>query len=89
MEDFGGPTHETFPQEVIDAGTRLMQQMFTAWLAQHPGMATQGDGEDVVMADASADLPPEEQLAELRRCVEQFRPQIESNAWAQSLIASL
>ena len=45
------------------------------------------DGEDVVMRDE--DASPEEQLEELRRCVEQFRPRIESNPWAQSLLAAL
>lgn len=68
----------------MEEGTKIVEELLRAWAA-----SSGNDGEDVVMADASADLSPEEQLAELRRCVEQFRPQIESNAWAQSLIASL
>ena len=60
-----------------------MEEMLRAWASSQSGH----DGEDVVMGDE--DASPEEQLEELRRCVEQFRPRIESNAWAQNLIASL
>lgn len=59
-----------------------MEEMLRAWAAK-----SGQDGEDVVMGDE--DASPEEQLEELKRCVEQFRPKIESNPWAQSLLASL
>jgi DNA mismatch repair protein MSH2 len=34
------------------------------------------------------DVSQEAQLAELRQCVEEFRPRIEQNAWVQSLLTS-
>lgn len=38
---------------------------------------------------SAVDLPIEDQLAELKHCMDQFRPQIESNAWLQYVIESL
>ena len=35
------------------------------------------------------DDSPEAQVKELCKCMEQFRPQIESNAWVQRVLASL
>ena len=67
---------------MVEEGTKLVEEMLRAWASK-----TGHDGEDVVMGVEEAS--PEEELEELKRCVEQFRPQIESNAWAQSLIASL
>ena len=70
------------PPEVVEEGTKIIEEMLHAWASK-----SAHDGEDVVMDDD--DVSPEEQLEELRRCVEQFRPRIESNPWAQSLLAAL
>ncbi len=67
---------------MIEEGTKIVEEMLRAWASR-----SADDGEDVVMGDEHAS--PEEQLEVLKRCVEQFRPKIESNPWAQSLLASL
>ncbi len=67
---------------MIEEGTKIVEEMLRTWASK-----STDDGEDIVMDDD--DVSPEEQLEELRRCVEQFRPRIESNAWAQGLLASL
>ena len=66
--------------EVTEEGIRIVEDLLRKW-----AQSTSSDGEDVVMEDIS----PEVQLEELRRCVEEFRPQIQRNAWVQSLITSL
>ena len=63
-------------------GTKIVEELLLAWSSK-----STNDGEDIVMGDE--EVPPEDQLEELRRCVEQFRPRIESTPWAQSLVASL
>ncbi|EJD43340.1 DNA mismatch repair protein [Auricularia subglabra TFB-10046 SS5] len=83
LEDFSGPAQEAFSQDVIDAGTRLMQEMLSTWLAQHPGTATQGDDGDVVMEDATADIDA------LKQCYEQYRLELEANPWCRSVLAGL
>ncbi|RPD65678.1 DNA mismatch repair protein [Lentinus tigrinus ALCF2SS1-7] len=83
LEDFNHEEVEPdLPPEVIEEGTKIIEEMLRTWASK-----STHDGEDVVMDDD--DVSPEEQLDELRRCVEQFRPRIESNAWAQGLLASL
>ncbi|KAH9941212.1 DNA mismatch repair protein [Epithele typhae] len=83
LEDFARDKSEPeLPDDVVEEGAKIIEDMLRLW-------ASSGghDGEDVVMEDE--DASPEDQLAELRRCVEQFRPRIESNAWAQGIIAAL
>ncbi|KZV87734.1 DNA mismatch repair protein [Exidia glandulosa HHB12029] len=87
LEDFGGEGQETFPQEVIDAGTRLMQQMFAAWLEQHPDPTAAGDGEDVTMD--MDDVGDAAELDTLKQCYEQYRTELEANPWCRSVLAGL
>ncbi|PIL27652.1 hypothetical protein GSI_10804 [Ganoderma sinense ZZ0214-1] len=83
LEDFNHEKLEPeLPADVVEEGTKLVEEMLRAWASK-----TGHDGEDVVMGDEEAS--PEEQLEELKSCVEQFRPRIESNLWAQSVLASL
>ena len=83
LEDFNHEKSEPeLPADVVEEGTKLVEEMLRAWASR-----TGHDGEDVVMGDEEAS--PEEELEELKRCVEQFRPRIESNPWAQSVLASL
>ncbi|KAI0646460.1 DNA mismatch repair protein [Trametes meyenii] len=84
LEDFNHEKAEPdLPPDVVEEGTRIVEQLLKEWAATQGGQ----DGEDVVMGDEGAD--PDAQLEELKRCVEKFRPQIEGNPWAQSLLASL
>lgn len=68
--------------EVVDEGTRIVEELLRTW-ASH---VSEQDG-DIIMADA--DDSSENQLEELKKCVDQFRPRIESNAWVQHVLASL
>ncbi|KAI9065630.1 DNA mismatch repair protein [Trametes sanguinea] len=84
LEDFSAhKTEPELPPEVVEEGTRIVEELLRTWAETQSG----NDGEDVVMADE--DSSPEAQLEELKRCVEKFRPQIESNPWAQHVLTSL
>jgi len=81
LEDFGGDDKESEPQiskETTEEGIRIVEELLRAWTSDK-------DGDDVVMSD---DLSPEAQLEELKRCVDEFRPRIETNEWLQSLLTS-
>lgn len=83
LEDFGGPNQqEAFSQDVIDAGTSLMQQMLSSWVEQHPATGA-ADGEDVEMDDSAAELDT------LKKCYEQYRTELEANPWCRSVLAGL
>ncbi|KZP28118.1 DNA mismatch repair protein [Athelia psychrophila] len=90
LEDFGHTEKESERQapnagvspEITEEGIEIVQQLLKTWASE-----SNTDGEDVVMAED--DLSPEAQLEALRNCVEQFRPQIEGNAWLQEMITSL
>lgn len=72
--------------EVVEEGTKLVEHLLKTWA----GGASGQDGEDVVMADDEEDLgDPESQLAELKKCFEQFQPQLEGNAWVKQVLSTL
>ena len=72
--------------EVVEEGTKLVEQLLKTWA----GGASGQDDEDIVMADDEEDLgDPEAQLAELKKCFEQFRPQLEGNAWVKQVLSTL
>lgn len=83
LEDFAVGQHpqQEHSDEVTEEGIRIVEDLLRKWSESTGG----DDGGDVIMEDIS----PEAQLTELRRCVEQFRPQMEQNAWVQSLLDSL
>lgn len=56
--------------------------MLTAWVSQVSG------SDDAMIVDGEEELDPEAQLAELKKCMEEFQPQIQGNAWVQSLLAA-
>jgi hypothetical protein len=68
-----------FPPEITDEGIKIVDELLSAWAHQAQ------DGEDVVMADDSAQA----ELEELKRRVAQFQPRIESNPWLVSVLGSL
>ena len=71
-------------EEVVEEGTKIVEELLQTWAAN----SAQVDGEDIVMADG--DVPDAAtQLAELKRCFEQFRPKLETNPWVQSVLTSL
>ena len=78
----GNQTEVQLPTEVTEEGIKVVQELLQTWSSRIPDY----DGEDIVMAD---DLSPNAQLAELKKCVEEFRPRIENNQWLQSIISSL
>lgn len=60
-----------------------MQEVLREWVAR----TTSGqDGEDVAMEE---EVSAEKQLEELKRCFEEFRPQVEGNAWCRTLLETL
>ncbi|KIK97618.1 hypothetical protein PAXRUDRAFT_824778 [Paxillus rubicundulus Ve08.2h10] len=82
LEDFavGQQPEPQHSNEVTQEGIQIVEDLLRKWAENS---AT--DGDDIVMEDVSADA----QLEELRRCVEEFRPRIEGNAWVQSMISSM
>ncbi|KZT10399.1 DNA mismatch repair protein [Laetiporus sulphureus 93-53] len=87
LEDFnqeGNDSEPQLPAEVVEEGTKIIEELLRTWASMPPDH----DGEDVTMAEED-EPSPAAQLEQLKRCVEQFRPQIEANAWVQSILASL
>ncbi|KAH9933894.1 DNA mismatch repair protein [Fomitopsis serialis] len=86
LEDFNTEKRgePELPADVVEEGTKIIEELLRTWAAN----TSQEDGEDIVMADTD-DSVASAQLAQLKKCVEQFRPQIEGNAWVQSVLASL
>jgi len=80
LEDFGGDkgSQVQISTKTTEEGVHIVEDLLRAW-------ASGDDGDDVLMSD---DMSPEGQVEELRRCVERFRPRIESNEWLQSLLTS-
>ncbi|KAG1815227.1 DNA mismatch repair protein [Suillus subaureus] len=82
LEDFATVGQQSEPEhsdEVTEEGIQIIEELLKKWASE-----SSADDEDVMMDDVSH----EAQLAELRRCVEEFRPRIEQNAWVQSLLTS-
>lgn len=73
------------PPEVVEEGNKLIEQLLRTWASK----VSNDDGEDVDMDAGEYDDSPEAQVEELRKCVEEFRPQIEDNQWVQRVLASL
>lgn len=81
-----GHDESRFPAEVIEEGTKLVEEILKDWSSQ----LSHQDGEDVVMEDGDVDEnDPETELQALRSCFGKYQPRIESNPWVQHLIASL
>jgi DNA mismatch repair protein MSH2 len=62
---------------------QIVEDLLRTWAGSQSSTV---DGEDVNM---EAEQTPEQQLDELRRCVDAFKPRIESNPWVQSLLTAL
>ena len=73
------------PPEVVEEGNKLIEQLLRTWASK----VSNDDSEDVDMDAGEYDDSPEAQVEELRKCVEEFRPQIEDNQWVQRVLASL
>ena len=71
------------PLEIVEEGSKLVEELLRTWSAK----GAVHDDDDVVMADDDDDTP-EAQLAELQKCVEEFRPRLEQNLWAQRILES-
>ncbi|KAF9459138.1 DNA mismatch repair protein [Collybia nuda] len=87
LEDFGHvdkDKDDRISKEVTDEGIQVMEEFLRAWSTRGSG----DDGDDVIMA-AGDDQDPEAQVQELKACLEEFRPRIESNQWLQSVLSSL
>ncbi|TFK49468.1 DNA mismatch repair protein [Heliocybe sulcata] len=86
LEEFNTDGDEDEPQfskEDTDAGIKIVEDLMRTWASRVPDEL---DGEDVVMSDSPL---PELQLAELKKCVQEFQPQIQANPWVQHLLATL
>ena len=68
--------------EEVEEGNRVVERLLRTWASSLPE-------NDDVMADIDILEDPEAQIAELKKCVERFRAQIEGNIWVQRVLASL
>lgn len=73
----------SLPPEMVEEGTKIVEDMLRTWASR----VSEQDDDDVLMEDVEDSSTT--QLEELKRCVEQFRPQIEGNPWVQHVLASL
>ncbi|KAK2459716.1 hypothetical protein APHAL10511_008267 [Amanita phalloides] len=80
FEDTGRRPVEDFNSGDADEGIHIMKDILRGW------SRNSADSEDVLMHDEG---DTEQQLADLRKCVEIFKLQIERNKWLQSVIGSL
>ncbi|KAF9004638.1 DNA mismatch repair protein [Cyathus striatus] len=82
LEDFGADKESDglISPEATEEGVTIMEQLLREWASDHGQ-----DDDDIIMED----LTPEAQMEALKRCVEKYRPQIESNAWLRSVMTSL
>ncbi|KAF8582578.1 DNA mismatch repair protein [Ramaria rubella] len=86
LEDFGDDNGiPKFTPEETEEGSKIVTELLRAWSSRTP-QESENDGDDIVMSD---DVSVEDQLAELKRCFEEFRPQIEANPWCQAVLNSL
>ncbi|KZT28144.1 DNA mismatch repair protein [Neolentinus lepideus HHB14362 ss-1] len=86
LEEFntdGDRDEPQFSKEDTDAGIKIVEDLMRTWASRIPDEL---DGEDAVMSDNPL---PELQLEELKRCVQEFQPQIQANPWVQHLLATL
>jgi len=70
--------------DVVEEGTKIVEELLRTWASR----TSEQDGDDVIMLDAD-EPSPTAQLEELKRCIEQFRPRIESNPWVQHILTTL
>jgi len=85
LEDFTNKDQNepVFPPEVVDEGTKLVEQVMREWsstLGEHD--------EDVMMIDVDDD-DPAQQLDQLRQCFAKYRDRLEGNAWVKHLLSTL
>ncbi|KIP09722.1 hypothetical protein PHLGIDRAFT_300246 [Phlebiopsis gigantea 11061_1 CR5-6] len=86
LEDFNADHDMDLDPEAVEEGTKLVEQLLNTWA----GRTSVQDGEDVVMFDDADDSgDPGAQLAELKKCFEQFQPQLEDNAWVKQVLSTL
>jgi DNA mismatch repair protein MSH2 len=64
---------------VTEEGISIIENFLQSWTSAR-------DGEDIRMSNTAS---AEAQMEELKIFYEKFRPQIENNAWVQSIISSL
>jgi hypothetical protein len=62
--------------DVTNEGIEAIERFLRTWASSRP-------------TDDMGYMDPAGEVNELKRCFEQFRPAIEGNAWAQSVLASL
>jgi DNA mismatch repair protein MSH2 len=67
---------------VAEEGSQLIKDLLKDWLSKTDEMAV--DDSDIIEGG-----DPAKQIAELRRCFEEFGPRLEANSWCRSLLASL
>lgn len=79
-----GEDEPAFPPEVVDEGTKLVEEVMREW------SSTLGDG-DVVMMDVDDEDAenPAKQLEKLRECFAKYQSRLEGNAWVQHLLSTL
>ncbi|KAH8097021.1 DNA mismatch repair protein [Cristinia sonorae] len=89
LEDFNSAAKEDdptaqFAPEVIEEGTQLIAQILDEWSAARP------TDEDVAMTDADdEDDDTESQLAELKKCMDEYKDRLKGNAWVRQMLQSL
>ncbi|KAG8862943.1 MutS-like protein [Tulasnella sp. 330] len=87
LEDFGDSEQRANKHTKLETeeGTKIVQEVLREWASRSGLQTTQpldGDDTDIEMGG----LSPEEQLEELKRCFDQFRPKVEGNAWCRTLL---
>ncbi|KAJ1018408.1 hypothetical protein NDA18_006562 [Ustilago nuda] len=72
---------DSLPEDVTKKGAALIDEFLKTW-------ASRTQQEDAGTAKRARHADPEEELQELRKMVDEFRPRIEANAWAAKVLES-
>jgi len=86
LEEFNKGTESTnqVSPEVQDEGITIIESLLHAWSSR-----TSTSDDDAMIVDGEENnLDVQAQLNELKKCVEEFQPKIQGNAWVQSLLAA-
>ncbi|KAG8922287.1 MutS-like protein [Tulasnella sp. 418] len=92
LEDFG-ETENVFAQhssEEIEEGTKIIQEVLRTW-AERSGHKADADGDVDMDGGEKVDdaAVAQRELEVLRRCFEEFKDQVEGNAWCRTMLETL
>ena len=86
--DEDGASPLQMPRDVTEKGTALVEEFLRTWAARSAALGAQArDGMDVD-GEPRRKVSPQEEMDELRRTVDEFRPRCENDPWVRAVLES-